>query len=41
MILQRSEAIIPHESESVSKFPKNVRQREGNLHSADNKGGTA
>ena len=36
VILQRSEAIIPHEPELVSQFSRNVRPREGNLHSADN-----
>ena len=41
VILQGFEAIIPHEPESVSQFSRNVRPREGNLHSADNKGGTA
>ena len=39
--LKRSEAIIPHEPESASKFSKNLKPREGNLHSAENKGGTA
>ena len=37
----RSEAIIPHETESASKFSSNIRPREGNLHSADNKDGAA
>ena len=41
IILQRSQAIIPDEPESVSKFSRNVRRSKGNLHSADNKGGTA
>ena len=41
IILQRSEAIIPHKPESVSKFSRNVRPTEDNLHPADNKGGTA
>ena len=41
VILQRSEAIIPHEPESVSQFSRNVRPREGDLHSADNTGGKA
>ena len=41
IILQRSEAIIPHEPEAISKFSRHFRPKEGNLHSAGNKGGTA
>ena len=41
IILKRSQTIIPHEPESVSKFSRNVWPREGNLHSADNSGGAA
>ena len=41
LFFKRSEATTPHEPESVSKFSRNARPREGNLHSADNKGGVA
>ena len=41
IIFKRSEAVIPIEPVSVSKSARNVRPREGNLHSADKKGRAA